>query len=106
MGTRIHVHTKHIIEYGNGRFNYQQESIYNMLTELNVQIFTTDPDCPEYSLNWDMHKEELSAALEKMKSEEFKPEIEGYTKQDIVDYFEDALQKAEPSKEYIHFSWF
>ena len=118
MGCRIHIHTKHEIEYGNGLFNWQAEGLERLLSDsdccIDRSINANDLCCEN---DWEINIEEFKDAIEiieKMSADE----IAGYFDADYVgedkNKFKESVlsglkycQEHGDSRDgYLHFSWY
>lgn len=127
MSKRMYVHTKHEIEYGASRFNYQNEEFYCLMGALNVDVYDGDND--GFGDEIEMGREYLEFAREYLKkcaetNFSANPDDE-YDMDDVVEALEALyhngkvmenakeciddismwLETAAPG-DYIHFSWF
>lgn len=118
MGCRIHIHTKHEIEYGNGLFNWQEENLKHLICDggCNVyELINSEDLCG--GIDWEINIEEFKHAIKK---------IEKMSADDIAKYFDDDYVGEDKDKfkesvlsglkycqehgdsrdGYLHFSWY
>lgn len=118
MGCRIHIHTKHEIEYGNGLFNWQAKGLERLLSDSDCCVgrsIDSNDLCGES--DWEINIEEFKDAIEiieKMNADE----IARYFDADYVggdkDKFKESVlsglkycQEHGDSRDgYLHFSWY
>lgn len=106
MGTRAHIQTKHVIEYGSSYFNSAlQEAIYEWLSENGVQVFTTnDQGC--YADEWEISKSDLLV----IPDDAYEPMQEGtdvsISADELRRFVKDLLDAPTGDPDYAWVSWF
>jgi len=103
MGHRAHVQTKRVIEYGNCHFNYEQELVYDWLTENGVSVYTDDDSC--WCNEWEIDKDDLR----KIPESAYKTLREGdewheVSAEELREFVKDLLDA--PTGDYAYVSWF
>lgn len=103
MGYRAHVQTKHIIEYGNCHFNWQQEEVYDWLTENGVYIYGDD-DLTCYSHEWEIEKSDLEKIPETAYATLNEGTDDEITADELREFVKDMLDA--PTGQYVYISWY
>lgn len=115
MGNRLHVHTKHIIEYGANGFNWQIESVRNLLEEAGC---TVNGELNDDAVgDWEAEENEFREAVEKtacMDENKIASFFDkGYPDKDkkefknrVVKLLKTFAETGDTSDGYYHFSWF
>ena len=121
MGYRLHVHKKHIIEYGSGSFSNRNDSINDLLAVTCCGNFNNDDVefADEIELVRKDFKKLYSETLQGTDDEVKKRLMEKYDMnvvevndlkeigfKYIADNFKAMDENSEEKGEYIHFSWY
>lgn len=110
MSVRMHVHKKHVIEYGSEGFANDSYGIFLLLKGSGCDIWTDD-ECQHTGNVWEIDAQQFNSAVEKIKT---------MSDEEVTSYFNDAnLKKADIVRELesfistgsaadgnYHFSWF
>ena len=119
MGMRVHVCTKHIVEYGRSEgFNYTYQDFKNMLNELGCE-YSGEID----ETDWEVERDKFNEALNLIK--EYKAEIVKAAKgedklacdkkadtfsesdvDEVINLMERYEAEGEPGSSYLNFSAF
>lgn len=111
MGYRLYYAKTYKIEWKGGFFNHKVEGVGKLLRKLCPQSYHEEivPEC-DGSDRMEVDKTELKEAIIKLMKKKPKlldwMEKDGYTWDDVIDFFQIALKNAEPDEDYIHFEWF
>lgn len=115
MGNRIHIITKHVVEYGAGGFSWQHDELERLLSdngcEVNGQL---NSDCIG---DWEIEEHDFQDAVKRIKklsAKKIKSYFTGYTVQDtdkelkeyVVNLLQEFVDTGDHSNGYYHFSWF
>ena len=118
MGCRIHIHTKHEIEYGEGTFNHQMEGLGALLDANGCYYYEMVSVDDFWScVRWHIGVQEFRNAIkkiEKMSADDIAKYFDAdYVGEDKNKFKESVLfglkycQKHGDSRDgYLHFSWY
>lgn len=123
MGLRATVITKYEIEFGGANgFNYDPETLSNIIADFCDDFYYGDDGCGELSTDayWEINKEQFTDMLTElvaMDDSEFKSRMEEdwfhgtfsddkpYSKKYIVDVFEGYLDETPETENYVRLAW-
>lgn len=122
MGYRLHVHKKHVIDYGKEDFNWRNDAINNLLHDTCLCCFN-DEDFFENSTEIEvrrndfkeLYSEILTGTDEQIRerlldtyclSEDIVKDLEEIGFAYIATSFKEMDEEAEDNGDYIFFSWF
>ena len=122
MGYRLHVHKKHVIDYGKSDFNWNSDEINNFLRDTCSCCFN-DENFPESSTEIEVLREDfkklysniLTGTDEQIRerllveycvNENTVKDLEKIGFANIATTFKEMDEEAEDNGDYIYFSWF
>ena len=122
MGCRLHVHKKHVIDYGKEDFNWRCDEINHRLRDTCSCCFN-DENCVESSTEIEvlrkdfkeLYSEILTGTDEQIRerlldtyclSEDIVKDLEEIGFAYIATAFKEMDEEAEDNGDYIYFSWF
>ena len=109
--SRLHYCTKRIIEYSHTAYFCKMKEQINLFIKDLFEIVYYSDEYIEYSDIVEIERESLVDGLEKLKAYSDKDlpksiiEI-GYTKDDLVKFFEDVLKGSDPNNYLITLEWY
>lgn len=118
MGCRMHIHTKHEIEYGEGLFNWQAEGLERLMSNCDCyadRLIDSDDLCCGH--DWEISIEEFKDAIktiEKMSADDvakyfdadYVGEDKNKFKADVLSALKYCQEHGDSRDGYLHFSWF
>lgn len=110
MSVRMHVHSKHEIEYGSEGFANDSFGIFNLLRGKRCDIWTND-ESQHTGSDWEIDAKQFQKAIEEIKQmpeEDIKLYFydESFTKEHVVNQLEGFLKTGTSADGNYHFSWF
>lgn len=110
MSVRMHVCSKHEIEYGSEGFANDSFGIFKLLKDKGCDIWTND-ECQHTGNDWEIDAEQLHKAVKEIKEmpeEELKVyfDDENFKKENMVSQLEGFIKTGTTADGNYHFSWF
>lgn len=117
MSCTLHVHKKHVIEYGDTTaFNWSREDINSLFNEFVEGYWGNDEEYGCYSKSIEMPRDNFKAFLDWFKND--KERQKKFNENDyelpsnisdvqyLIQKFEDLYNESDPDSDYIYFDWF
>ena len=115
MGNRLHIHTKHEIEYGSESFNWQMNGLYELLNDAGCEICGQLND--DAVGDWEIDEEQFIEAIKqirKMSSDNIATYFDrDYVRDDLDEFKKEVIADLQRFADtgdhhdgFYHFSWF
>lgn len=107
MSTRLHYAKTYAVEYGErSAFSHAEDAVCRILFDHDCTVYRTDES--PYTEYFDVPRGDIARLVGELVEARQRGEEEerGVRIDDLVDFFGDALQHAEPDDSDIHFAWF